>query len=241
MLKEFIQRSVTNIGTQNDLTREVWVKQALSQLPANLRLLDVGAGQQRYRSSCSHLRYVSQDFCEYDGVGNGQAMQAGAWETSETDIVSDIKTIPAENESFDAILCSEVLEHVPDPIGALREFARLLRPRGMLILTAPFCSVTHMAPYHFYSGFNKYFYEHFLPPMGFTIVEITPNGNYSDYSAQELRRILSLYERVPFYIKASIVAVLRFLSMNRNSETANSDLLCYGYHVKAFKERRDSD
>ena len=92
----------------------------LARLPAGTRLLDAGAGTQRYRSFCSHLHYVSQDFCEYKGKGDGIGMQTGSWDTTKIDIVSDIVAIPEENGSFGAVLCTEVLEHIPDPIKALK-------------------------------------------------------------------------------------------------------------------------
>jgi len=63
------------------------------------------------------------------------------------DVISDITSIPLPDASFDACLCTEVLEHLPHPIEALRELARLLRPGGRLILTAPFCSLTHFSPH----------------------------------------------------------------------------------------------
>lgn len=231
-----MRRWVTELGTQNEATRDKWVKAALSRLPAGLRLLDVGAGQQRYRSYCAHLRYVSQDFCQYNGVGDGRALQTGTWDTGKIDIVSDIIGIATEDGSFDAILCTEVLEHIPDPVAALREFCRILRPAGELILTAPFCSVTHMAPYHYYSGFNRYFYEHYLSAVGFTITEITANGDYPEYAGQELRRMLTMYGKMPFYIRVCIAILLRFIGVNRSLLNYNSDLLCYGYHVRAVKK-----
>ena len=64
----------------------------------------------------------------------------GSWDQTGLDIVGDITSIPEPDASFDAILCVEVLEHVPDPLAALRELGRLLKPNGQLILTAPFCS-----------------------------------------------------------------------------------------------------
>jgi dolichol-phosphate mannosyltransferase len=47
------------------------------------------------------------------------------------------RSLPFAGESFDAVLCSEVLEHVPDPLVMLRELDRVLRPGGTLILGTP--------------------------------------------------------------------------------------------------------
>ena len=236
MIKSFINKYIGNAGTENETGRELWVKNALSKLPSGGRILDAGAGEQRYRPDCSHLNYVSQDFCQYEGQGNNRGLQTGSWDVSRIDITSDITAIPESDASFDAILCTEVFEHIPDPIAALKEFHRLLRSGGELILTVPFCSLTHFAPYHFNSGYNRYFYDHHLPKIGFTITEITANGDYSEYAAQELRRLLTYYGNVPVYIKISIALLLRFISRNRtSSEIKIDDLGCYGFHVRAVK------
>jgi len=87
------------------------------------------------------------------------------WDTSRIDIGSDITSIPESDESLDAILCTEVLEHVPEPTHALDEFKRLLKLGGLLILTAPSGSNVHMAPYHFCSGFSRYRCECLLPRL----------------------------------------------------------------------------
>ena len=92
-------------------------------------------------------------------------------------------------------MCTEVFEHIPDPIGAIKEFSRLLRPDGLLIVTAPFCSLTHFAPFHFYTGFNRFFYEKFLPENDFEIIELEFNGNYFEFIGREIRRIGSVANR----------------------------------------------
>ena len=66
-----------------------------------------------------------------------EGLQSDGWYTTRIDLFSDITAIPAPDASFDAILCSEVLEHVPEPTHALNEYARLLKPGGGIILTAP--------------------------------------------------------------------------------------------------------
>lgn len=134
------------VGTRNESTRETWLKQALRQIPAGSRILDAGAGQLRHKKLCSHLDYLSQDFAQYDGRGDGSGLQTGSWDQSKIDIVSDIIDIPESDGSFDAVMCIEVLEHLPNPLLALQEFARLLRPGGHFIVTAPFCSLTHFRP-----------------------------------------------------------------------------------------------
>lgn len=66
--------------------------------------------------------------------------------------------MPFEDESMDIVLYTEVFEHIKNPISALEEFHRVLRPGGKCILTAPFASLGHMASYY-YSGFSRYWYE----------------------------------------------------------------------------------
>ena len=136
-----------HVGLENQSAREKWLEQTLRKIPENSRILDAGAGTQRYHKFCAHLRYVSQDFAQYDGQGDAKGLQIGAFDYGQLDIVSDITSIPEPDAAFDAIMCVEVLEHLPEPEIAIREFARLTRPGGYLILTAPFASMTHFAPF----------------------------------------------------------------------------------------------
>ncbi len=223
---------------RNEINRSEWLKAQLLALPAGTSILDAGAGELRWKDTCSHLQYVSQDFCQYDGTGNSKGLNGGNWDTSKIDIVSDIIDIPVKDCSFDAILCTEVLEHLPSPELAIQEFARIVRPGGVLILTAPFCSLTHMAPYHFCTGFSCYWYETILKKYGFKIDCLESNGNYFSYMIQELSRISFVMKK--YLNKKSIMIRLQseLLSMALKKYTqgnVSDELLCFGYHVKATK------
>jgi len=240
VMNRIIIRPNCKIGLNNEKNRIEWIEKALKRIPKGSRILDAGAGELQYKKYCAHLNYVSQDFSEYDGTGDGSGLQMKKWNCDKIDIVSDIINIPEPDLSFDAIMCTEVLEHIPHPELAIKEFSRLIKKNGHLILTAPFCSLTHFSPYHFYTGFNKYFYLNILNENGFKVIESTPNGNYFEYLAQELMRLpeiackyskysLSVYEY--YFIKV----LLKVLEKISKKDKRSFELLNYGYNVYAIK------
>ncbi|MFA6760242.1 MAG: methyltransferase domain-containing protein [Sulfuricurvum sp.] len=122
---------IPDVGRDNEKNRNEWLRITLAQLPDGSRILDAGAGELKNRQFCTHLEYVSQDFCEYNGKGDEHALQTGKWDTSKVDIVSDIINIPVDDCEFDYVICTEVLEHLPEPILALRELTRVLKEGGV--------------------------------------------------------------------------------------------------------------
>ena len=221
----------------NEETRQAWLKKTLASLPAGCRILDAGAGELGNRAMCSHLVYVSQDFCKYDGRGDGKGLQTNSWDTRRIDLVCEVTSIPEPDGAFDAILCSEVLEHVPDPTKALDEFARLLKPGGKLVLTAPFASLVHLAPYHYCSGFSRYWYEYHLTARGFQILEVTPNGDWFAYCQQELMRLGSTAKRYGDWSwpLAYVLGVLGALYFKVRGGRRADDLACFGWQCVAVK------
>jgi ubiquinone/menaquinone biosynthesis C-methylase UbiE len=74
-------------------------------------------------------------------------------------VEGDVEALPFADGSFGTILCTEVIEHIPDPAAALREFRRVLQPGGVLVGSVParsmiwklrFLSSTcpHSEPFH---------------------------------------------------------------------------------------------
>jgi SAM-dependent methyltransferase len=223
----------------NEKDRAKWISKTLAEMPAGARILDAGAGELRWKPHCSHLNYVSQDFCQYEGAGNGQGLQTGTWDTSRIDIVCDLTSIPEPDGSFDVILCSEVFEHLPDPLAALDEFARLLTPGGQLVLTAPFASAVHFAPYHFYSGFSRYWYEHHLALRRFDLVELSPNGDWFSFYRQEMVRLGRASREYgdwcwPLSYLYGFLGILLF-SLRGGGRRKAADLACFGWHCLAKK------
>jgi ubiquinone/menaquinone biosynthesis C-methylase UbiE len=234
-------RKMTKVGMNNESTRNFWIEKVLKKVPIGSRILDAGAGEQQFKELCAHLDYVSQDFGKYDGIGDSQGLQVGSWNQKNLDIISDITAIPEPDSSFDAILCTEVFEHLSNPLLALNEFSRLLKQDGHLILTAPFCSLTHFAPYHYYSGFNRYFYMEHLQLAGFCIIDLNSNGNFFEYLAQEIRRVPSVtkqYCNTDIYKWELLVFKLALKLLERFSKKDNGseDILCFGYQIHAIKK-----
>jgi SAM-dependent methyltransferase len=62
-------------------------------------------------------------------------------------IVGDIQACPeVPSDSYDVIVCTQVLEHVPNPFAAVAELHRILKPDGRLLLTVPACFPYHAVP-----------------------------------------------------------------------------------------------
>jgi SAM-dependent methyltransferase len=240
-VKSILKFFTTNIGTNNDEIRSNWVISQVQSLPKGIKLLDAGAGELRFKQYCNHLEYISQDFGNYDGEGDGKGFQMGKWDNSKLDIVSDITSIPLPDNSIDAILCTEVFEHIPDPISALKEFNRLLKPGGIMLITAPFCSLTHFAPYHF-CGYSRYWYKHHLDALGYQHVIIDHNGSWFAFIAQELRRsylVSKTYSGkiIGRLLQIASLPLLILLNFANNRDKGSQELLCFGFMVKAIKDK----
>lgn len=71
----------------------------------------------------------------------GQSYTSLDIESSRAEIKADVQDLPFENETFETVVCSHVLEHVPDDYRAMREFFRVLKPEGTLITAVPFSPI----------------------------------------------------------------------------------------------------
>jgi SAM-dependent methyltransferase len=127
-------------------------------------LLDYGSGGQPYRAlfETKVSNYLAADIRPTPGRA--------------LDIVLEPEgRVPLPDASVDTVLSSQTLEHVPDPAFYLRECARLLRPGGALILTAPMQWRHHEVPYDYYR-FTKHGLQILLARAGFAVEVINSTG-----------------------------------------------------------------
>jgi len=132
-------------------------------------LLDAGAGNFRFRDSLIGKDYIyeSQDFEQvFDQNTRGQHTY-----------VCDITSIPAESNRFGVVVCTQVLEHLPDPLGALKELARVLKPGGELFLTTNLLFPIHGAPYDFFR-FTNFGLDYLCRESGFSNIEVVARGGF---------------------------------------------------------------
>lgn len=163
----------------NTERRREWVARHAAAAPAGARVLDVGAGVGQYRQLFGHCEYRAHDFGLEPATGG---------QYTALDYQSDITAIPVPDASFDVVLCTEVLEHVPEPIAALTEMVRILRPGGSLLISAPLGSHLHQEPYHFYGGYTPHWYSRFLSAAGCDVASIEPNSGFFSFFGQEAQR-----------------------------------------------------
>lgn len=103
------------------------------ELPAGSRCLDLGCGD----GGTSGVHLVSNGY-EYVGADISETAVATAKEKGlEAIRISDAGELPFEGNSFDAVVCFEVIEHLFDVEAALTEIKRVLKPGGVVILSTP--------------------------------------------------------------------------------------------------------
>jgi len=101
------------------------------------KVLDVCCGLKPYR----RLAAGAATWIGLDWPAGGQAAP---------DVRGDALRLPFRDAVVDAVVCSEALEHLPDPFGALTEIARVLKPGGRALVTVPFAIGLHEAPRDFF-------------------------------------------------------------------------------------------
>jgi SAM-dependent methyltransferase len=139
-----------------------FLRRAAGDLAPHESILDVGSGMAPYRELFSHARYVT---CDWE-----HSIYAPS---TPPDIRGSADRIPVEDASFDAILCTQVLEHVPEPWAVLEEFHRVIRPGGRVWITAPLVWYLHEQPYDYYR-YTSHGLRHLLERAGFSAIEILP-------------------------------------------------------------------
>ena len=162
------------------------------------KVLDVGCGDMTFR------KLVLAHAEEYDGLD----IERRAPEVKYVGDVQDMHMIPTE--SYDAVLCLEVLEHVLDPFQAASEIYRVLRRGGKLIVSVPHLARLHEEPHDFYR-YTKYGLQFLLKRAGFQVLEIVPRAGLLSFLGHQVSTLLiGLSWHVPL-VKQVVFVVNKWL------------------------------
>jgi len=125
-------------------------------------VLDIGAGTAPYGRELQDCRVITLEregrFCP--------------------SVVGSAQVLPFKADTFDGVICTEVLEHLNDPGTALSEIDRVLKPGGRVYITTPMTWYLHYEP-HDYFRFTPHGLKHLLEKYRFNIVSLVPLGGLS--------------------------------------------------------------
>src|SRR5205085_3932099 len=98
--------------------------------------------------------------------------------------------LPFDSGSFDTIILSDVLEHVPEPDLLWREMTRLLTPGGKILMNVPFYYSVHAHPHDYYR-YTNFALERFVAMNGLTLVQLNAFGGIVEIIADLFAKALS--------------------------------------------------
>jgi SAM-dependent methyltransferase len=147
-------------------------------------MMDFGCGLKPYKNLFTNIkRYVGID------IKN----EGHSHEKEDIDVYYDGHCIPFENEYFDSVFSSEVLEHVFNLSEILQEINRVMKQGGNLLLTVPFSWDEHEIPNDF-GRYTSYGIKYILEQHGFEIDRIRKIGHFNEVIGQ--LRILYLHNLI---------------------------------------------
>ena len=132
-------------------------------LPERGRVLDLGGNRVRKRG-----------YFDIEQFGL-QVIYANLSTAKQPHVQADAEAIPFGSEVFDAVICAELLEHVPNPPAVLAEAHRVLRSGGTLLLCVPFLNRIHGDP-HDYGRYTDSYWSRTLQTAGFRDIRIEKQG-----------------------------------------------------------------
>jgi len=147
-----------------------------AQLAPGTLLLDGGAGSCKYKNFFPHVRYLALD------LGDQHEGRYGL-----IDLEGDLYELPFRDNTFEAILNVEVLEHVKEPKDVLKELFRVLKRGCRLFLIAPQGWEEHGIPGDYFR-FTSFGLRYLFEEAGFEILSIEPLGGYFWYLGHRISK-----------------------------------------------------
>ena len=176
---------------------------------------------------------------------NRVTMDIEARDGVTVDIIADAHDLHMiDSESFDVVLCTEVLEHLHSPAKAISEFHRVLKTGGVLIITTRFIFPLHDTPNDFFR-FTKYGLKELLKE--FEIKDFVEESNTIETLAVMHQRIGFQCDtlwlkpfKIYWFITARIIMLLSRMITSEYGDIGHKkkekNILSSGYYVSAVKQ-----
>jgi len=174
------------------------VKQYSKELSGNL--LDFGCGTKPYKSLFNHVK--SYTGIDYENPGHPHINE-------QIDVFYDGKKLPFNDQQFDAILSSEVFEHVFNLEAILPELNRVLKTEGKILITCPFVWNEHEIP-HDYARYTQFALKHLLEKNGFKILVQDKSGDF----ATTIHQMKMVFICEHFLQSMYIIGKVKFITSN---------------------------
>lgn len=168
-------------------------------LTKDMRVYDIGCGDKPFASA---LEGKVQDHVGVD-------IEDGFYDSSHIDLIGSAYNVPIESGTADAVISSQVIEHLDNPLDAFRETARILKPGGLLIISFPFLYPIHAEP-HDYTRFTEHAMKKILTDHRLEIVEMNRIGGFWYIAGMYLHMYLKTFNR-GFLKKIKLVTVISWI------------------------------
>jgi SAM-dependent methyltransferase len=168
------------------------------QTSPQANILDVGCGLKPYRQFFSTSRYTGIDIA---GGGHSDAAKV-------VDAFYDGHHIPFPDNSFDTLICTQVLEHADDAELLVSECSRVLSPGGQAFFSMPFTYPEHETPYDF-RRFTSFEHARLYKKYGFSESAITGTTGFFGTFGQLF--VIWIFEGISFrapLLKALLTALI---------------------------------
>jgi SAM-dependent methyltransferase len=168
------------------------------------RLLDVGCGMKPYES------LLTQRGSRYYGTDWPVSMEGSYGDLTRADFFSDSMVLPFREGTFDTVISTQMLEHVRHPEIVIPEMARVLKPDGILILSAPMTWPLHEEPFDYYR-YTLHGLRHLLKEADFEILDEIRRGNNWTTMAQMFldTQLGNLGQRLPEKLYSALAGWLQ--------------------------------
>lgn len=173
--------------------------EAIPMLKAGMTVLDAGSGHLEEQVMRAELLATGITLHTMD-------MNPGPG----VDFTGDVSAMDFASNTYDAVICTQVMEHVRSPEKTCAELARVVKPGGHVFITAPQSAPLHNIPWHFFNP-TKFGLQMLAENNGLDVLKIVPQGGHFSQLATALHYTVPVIQRssLPDIVKKPAILLAR--------------------------------